>query len=77
MNKQIQKLIMQAGGIAYDEDGNELTPMLVGKDVVKFAELLIEQCIQAIQNESMNSGDEWEAGLRMAEYAIKTRFEVK
>ena len=44
MNPRIKELIKAAGGIAYDDDGNELTVMLVGKNLEKFAELLIREC---------------------------------
>ena len=43
----------------------------------KFAELLIKECIQTIQNKSMGSGDEWEDGSRTAEGAIRERFGVE
>lgn len=40
MNEQIKELVRQAGGIGHDDDGNELTPILVGTSLEKFAELL-------------------------------------
>ena len=40
----------------------------------KFAQLIVRECIQTIQNESMNSNDEWEYGLRMAQGAIQEHF---
>ena len=40
----------------------------------KFAELIVRDCIEAIQNESMNSYDDWERGLRIAEGAIEKHF---
>ena len=43
----------------------------------KFAELIVQECIQAIQNESMNSSDEFEHGLRFAEGAILDHFGVE
>ena len=39
-----------------------------------FAGLIVEECVQAIQHESMGSGDEWEHGLRIAENAVKNTF---
>ena len=45
MNQRIRSLITQAGGIGYDEDGDELTPILVGKDLAKFAELIVKECV--------------------------------
>ena len=49
MNERIVELIKQAGGIQYDEDGDELTPILVGKDLEKFAELIVRECIDKIE----------------------------
>jgi hypothetical protein len=46
-------------------------------DKEKFAELIVQECIQTIQNESMNSNDEWEYGLRIAQGAIQTHFGVE
>ena len=43
----------------------------------QFAELIIKDCIEAIQNESMNSDDDWERGLRIAEGAIEKHFGVE
>lgn len=45
MNPRIKELIKAAGGVAYDDDGNELTVMLVGKNLEKFAELLVRECM--------------------------------
>ena len=45
MNEQIRELVKQAGGISYDDDGNQLPIMLVGKSAVeKFAELILQEC---------------------------------
>jgi hypothetical protein len=44
MNERIRELIKQAGGIGYDDDGNELTPVLVGKELEKFTELIVREC---------------------------------
>jgi hypothetical protein len=44
MNERIKNLIKQAGGIGYDDDNNELTPVLVGKGLEKFAELIVREC---------------------------------
>lgn len=48
MNERIKELIKQAGGVRYDDDNNELTPMLVGKSLEKFAELLISSCANLV-----------------------------
>ena len=44
MNERIRELLKQSCGFGYDEDGNELTPILVGKDLAKFAELIVREC---------------------------------
>jgi len=52
MNERMVELIKQLGGIQYNEDGDELTPILVGKDLEKFAELIVRECIaQAVKEE--------------------------
>jgi len=50
---------------------------LSDEELEKFAELIVRECIQTIQNESMNSGDEWEDGLRIAQGAIQEHFGVE
>jgi len=44
MNERIKELLKQSGGFEYDEDGHELTPILVGKDLEKFAQLIVQEC---------------------------------
>ena len=48
MNERIKELAEQAGGIQYDEDGDELTPILVGKDLAKFAELIVLETLDQV-----------------------------
>ena len=45
MNERIRELVKQAGGVGHDDDGNELTPALVGKGLEKFAELIVRNCV--------------------------------
>ena len=52
MNERIKELVKQAGGIGHDDDGNELTPVLVGKDLEKFAELIVKECAKACEKNS-------------------------
>jgi len=49
MNQRIKELLVQAGAIEHDDDGNEMTPILVGKDLEKFAELIVRECIDKIE----------------------------
>jgi hypothetical protein len=44
MNERIKELLKQSCGFEYDEDGHELTPILVGKDLEKFAQLIVAEC---------------------------------
>jgi hypothetical protein len=48
MNKRIQELLEQAGGGYFDEDGNALSAALIGKDVERFAELIVRECMDAV-----------------------------
>jgi hypothetical protein len=87
MNERIEKLAVQAGatlekGYIELSDGQFMLSDNVdldksNMDLEKFAELIVRECIQTIQNESMNSNDEWEYGLRIAQGAIQTHFGVE
>lgn len=58
MNERIQELVKQAGGIGHDDDGNELTPALVGKGLEKFAELIVRECAKFMdENSGYNDSD--------------------
>ena len=50
MNERIKELIAQVGGIGHDDDGNELTPALVGKSLESFAELILEEVFVIIND---------------------------
>ena len=69
MNERIKELLKQSGLQPY-YDAQE-------GQFEKFAEMIVRECIQAIQNESMNSDDDWERGLRIAEGAIQKHFGVE
>jgi hypothetical protein len=56
------------------ETGMMIDPMI---GLEKFAELIVRECIQTIKNKSMDSGDEWEDGLRFAQGAIEEHFGVE
>ena len=78
MNERIKELLAKLDIDLYTDKGVMMTKILVRpKDLRQFAELIVKECIQAIQNESMNSGDEFEHGLRFAEGAILDHFGVK
>ena len=51
MNERIKLLAKQAGGIYHNDDGDELTPALVGKGLEKFAELIVFECIGILETE--------------------------
>lgn len=69
MNEQIRALAKEAG-IYYYRAGK------LQVDMEKFAEVLIAQCIQAIENKSSGTGDGRELGLHYAKSAIKERFGI-
>ena len=55
MNERIKDLIKAAGGIGHDDDGQELTPMLVGSEIEKFGNLIVRECaLQCVHNEDMD-----------------------
>ena len=78
MNERIKLLAEQAGlqlGIVIE---NSTTPVkTITIEQRKFAELIVRECIQAIQNESKDPMDELEYGLRVAEGAILAHFGVE
>ena len=78
MNERIKQLVKQAGAIGYDDDGNELTPVLVGKDLTKFAELIVRECAQLARDtdlEDVEGGDS--EVLRAAKCQILKHFGVE
>ena len=78
MNERIRELLVEADPDHWHSRWySGINPRVMDPEIKKFAELLIQECIQAIQNESMNSKDEWEDGLRIAEGAIREHFGVK
>jgi hypothetical protein len=54
MNERIKELLKQSCGFEYDEDGHELTPILVGKDLEKFAELIVQEVADIAKQHVMN-----------------------
>lgn len=49
MNKRFKELAFQAGGITYDDDNNESTPMLIGEDQIEhFAEMIVTRCASIV-----------------------------
>jgi hypothetical protein len=52
MNQRIYELVKAAGGISHDDDGQELTPMLVGSGLEKFAELIVLECMRLVGNKT-------------------------
>ena len=70
MNERIKELFIKVSTESYNMRWNI-------EDAEMFAELIVRECVEAIQNKSMNSGDEWEDGLVIAESAIKEHFGVE
>ena len=78
MNERIKELLAKLDIDLYTDKGVMMTKILVRpKDLRQFAELIVKECIQAIQNESKDPMDELEYGLRVAEGAILDHFGVK
>ena len=70
MNERIRELAKQAGGIYHNDDGDELTPALVGKGLEKFAELIVAEMLQTCEDHPGWSG-------RMISEQIKQDFGVE
>jgi hypothetical protein len=59
MNERFKQLIKAAGGIGHDEDGQELTPMLVGSSLEKFAELIVQEMCSVLDKAQWDKGEDW------------------
>ena len=76
MNQRIKELIAQVGGIGHDDDGNELTPALVGKSLESFAELIVRDCIDKIETHRIPVGNS-AAGEMACEWTYSALKEVR
>ena len=76
MNARIQELLEQAGGGYFDEDGNALSAAPIGKDVEKFAMLIVRECLKIVEP-TEDSGDEWCVTLKGTAQEIKQHFGVE
>ena len=76
MNKRIKLLAEQAGGIGHDDDGNELTPALVGTSLEKFAELIVKECIDKIETYHIPVGNS-AAGEMACEMTYSALMEIR
>lgn len=83
MNERIKELNAQADKHAWEKVGKkydgkgDLNWEWEDAKMAKFAELLVQECIQTVKNQSMQSSDEWEDGLQIAEGAIRKHFGIK
>ena len=59
MNERFKQLIKAAGGIGHDEDGQELTPMLVGSSLEKFTELIVREMCSVLDKAQWDKGEDW------------------
>ena len=77
MNERIKELLKQSCGFEYDEDGNEL--ILVGKDLAKFAELIVRECAKVCDDLDIDDwGDKsFDDGTYYCSRAIKQHFGVE
>ena len=70
MNEKIKELVRQAGGIDDDDDGYELTPILVGTCLEKFAELIVRECAKVADVADENKC-EWIGGNVLTHFGVK------
>ena len=83
MNERIKELAEQANAneLSYAYYRGEKKPenavTLHSVDLELFAELIVRECIRAIQLESRYSGPDWEDGLLIAQGAIREHFGVE
>ncbi len=48
MKEQIEEILKKVGAISYDDDNQQMTPVLVGEQINQFAELLIKECASIV-----------------------------
>ena len=77
MNKRIKELALQAGGIYHNDDGDELTPALVGKSLEKFAELIVAECISTLNKRFMGDLNREDMEVRRCIEDVKKHFGVE
>jgi len=75
MNENVIALAREAGcSMLYDYSAEGHAMVLNCNNLDKFAELLLNRCIDVIQNGYDNSGEEYELGLKFAEICIRNEF---
>lgn len=79
-NTQLILEIAQTVGLEKDSEG-ELEDIqfknIKGSQIEQIVQIIVQKSIQEIKNKSMDSGDEWEQGLQIAENAIIEAFNSK
>ena len=80
MNERIKQLAEQAGMIVGEPNGFDMTRLMPKE--VKFAELIIQECVSVINTEAGEREDDdeyeraWKMGTEFAVYQIKQHFGV-
>lgn len=49
MNEKIKELVKKVGGLGYTDDNEEMTPCLVGNQIERFVQLVIEDCADQLE----------------------------
>ncbi len=79
-NTQLILEIAQTVGLEKDSEG-ELEDIqfknIKSSQIEQIVQIIVQKSIQEIKNKSMDSGDEWEQGLKIAENAIIEAFNGK
>lgn len=81
ISTRIQELLKESGGVTYGEDGEELAPVLVGESVDYFTQLVINECIMAVEAVKKHPVTTYERDMTDAEtvnkcvQAIKDKFQ--
>ena len=75
MNELIQKFSDQAASTIYSGRGNDYVPHPYF--VKEFARLIVQECIDTIEQNLYNSGDEWDRAIRFVSNDVKEHFGVE
>ena len=81
MNERIKQLAVEAGMIVGEPNGFDMTRLMPKE--VKFAELIVRECVSVINTEAAEHEDDdeieraWKMGTEFAVYQIKRHFGVE
>lgn len=78
MNERIRELVRQCGGYDKDDDGEETKiAVLIGKDVEKFAELIVRECMEQVEQAKNSPFVSLDDAKRMTHFVDVTKKKIQ